>query len=300
MNSNFDHYKVFYQVAVSGNITEAAERLHVSQPAVTITIRKLENSLGCTLFTRSRSGVKLTADGQALFEKIGPACELIFSAELDFAGKKRQPKAHPELVGTINTTASEITAKLWLIPRLQSFREIYPNVSVNIEYRPTFSASNEFDFGKIDFAILNTPFEMRDSYKTIEVGSFHDVFVCGSAYKELIDRVVEISELAKYPLVLLVNGTSVRVFLHEYFSKHGLDIEPAYQFGSMGLLLSAIEHNLGVGTVAYEASLPEIKTGRVHQIKLADPLPPRKIVIVTSRERPLGLVASTFLSHVTD
>ena len=299
MDTNFEHYKVFYHAAICGSITDAAEKLHVSQPAVTMTIRKLEAALGCTLFTRSRAGVRLTHDGQALFERIAPACELIVSAELDFRGRGRSRETHPEIVGTISTVASEITAKLWLIPRLRTFRETYPNVSVNVDYYPSFSAGNEFDFGRIDFAILNTPFEMRDSYRTIEVGTFHDVFICGSAFKELVGRPVEVSELAQYPMVLLVNGTSVRVFLHEFFSKHGLDVEPAYQFGSMGLLLSAIEHNLGIGTVAYEASQAEIKTGRVHQITLADPLPPRKIVIVTSRERTLGLVASTFLSHLT-
>ena len=59
MDTNFEHYKVFYYVAKYGNLTKAAAVLKTSQPAVTRTIHNLENILGCRLFIRSKSGMKL-------------------------------------------------------------------------------------------------------------------------------------------------------------------------------------------------------------------------------------------------
>ena len=63
MDTNFEHYKVFYYVAKYGNLTKAAAVLKTSQPAVTRTIHNLENILGCRLFIRSKSGMKLTPEG---------------------------------------------------------------------------------------------------------------------------------------------------------------------------------------------------------------------------------------------
>ena len=60
MNANFEYYKVFYYVSKYENLTKAASVLKTSQPAVTRTIHNLENILGCRLFTRSKSGMKLT------------------------------------------------------------------------------------------------------------------------------------------------------------------------------------------------------------------------------------------------
>ncbi len=64
MNSNFEYYKVFYYVAKYENLTKASSVLKTSQPAVTRTIHNLENELGCRLFTRSKSGMKLTPEGR--------------------------------------------------------------------------------------------------------------------------------------------------------------------------------------------------------------------------------------------
>ena len=70
MNSNFEYYKVFYYVSKYENLTKAAAVLKTSQPAVTRTIHNLENVLGCRLFTRSKSGMKLTPEGKIFYEYV--------------------------------------------------------------------------------------------------------------------------------------------------------------------------------------------------------------------------------------
>ena len=68
MEQNLNHYKIFYEAAKAGNISKAADNLYISQPAVSKSITKLEQSLGQILFIRSKKGVKLTEEGKTLFE----------------------------------------------------------------------------------------------------------------------------------------------------------------------------------------------------------------------------------------
>lgn len=81
MDTNFEHYKVFYYVAKYGNLTKAAAVLKTSQPAVTRTIHNLENILGCRLFIRSKSGMKLTPEGNIFYEYIAAGCAQFFKGE---------------------------------------------------------------------------------------------------------------------------------------------------------------------------------------------------------------------------
>lgn len=68
---NLEYYRAFCTVAQTGNVTKAAELLCLSQPAVTRSIHRLEESLGCKLFTRVSRGVRLTVEGAALFFPCG-------------------------------------------------------------------------------------------------------------------------------------------------------------------------------------------------------------------------------------
>ena len=67
MNQNLSSYWIFYTVANAGNISKAAKELYISQPAISKSIQKLEENLGCKLFSRSSRGVVLTDEGQLLF-----------------------------------------------------------------------------------------------------------------------------------------------------------------------------------------------------------------------------------------
>ena len=70
MEQNLNYYKIFYEVAKNGNISKAAETLYISQPAVSKSITKLEQSLNHTLFIRSKKGVKLTEEGKTLYHHL--------------------------------------------------------------------------------------------------------------------------------------------------------------------------------------------------------------------------------------
>jgi DNA-binding transcriptional LysR family regulator len=77
MNISYDWYKIFYYVALYGNITAASKQLFISQPAVSQIIKQLENTLGCMLFVRTAKGVKLTDEGEVFYQYIARGIEQI-------------------------------------------------------------------------------------------------------------------------------------------------------------------------------------------------------------------------------
>ena len=81
MSNNMNLYYIFYEVAMTKNISKAASDLYISQPAISKAINRLESNLECKLFTRNSRGVVLTNEGEILFEQIKEAVEAIKEGE---------------------------------------------------------------------------------------------------------------------------------------------------------------------------------------------------------------------------
>ena len=88
MNINYDYYRIFYFVAKYGNISQAAKLLLNNQPNLTRTIKNLESELGCPLFSRTNRGMRLTPEGQKLYEHIKVAIEHIEAGEEEITESK--------------------------------------------------------------------------------------------------------------------------------------------------------------------------------------------------------------------
>ena len=120
MNVSFEYYKVFYHVARLGSITLAAKALFLSQPAVSKCIRQLEKVLGCALFYRMHKGMRLTPEGEVLYQYVAQACEQIAIGE-----KKIQAMLHLDW-GSIHIGSSDMIMHAFLLPYLERFHKDYP------------------------------------------------------------------------------------------------------------------------------------------------------------------------------
>ena len=128
MNVDLELYRVFYTVAKHKHMTKASEELHISQPAISQSIKKLEDQLGGTLFLRSNKGMELTEEGKMFYEYVKGALELINNAEKEFTSFKDLSK------GEIKIGCSTTLTKLVLIDSLKDFHIDYPNININITY----------------------------------------------------------------------------------------------------------------------------------------------------------------------
>jgi transcriptional regulatory protein len=149
MNVDLELYKVFYVVAKNKHMTRASEELHISQPAISQSIKKLEDQLGGTLFLRSNKGMELTEEGKMFYEYVKGALELIGNAENEFTSFKDLSK------GEIKVGCSTTLTKLILMDTLENFHKDYPNININIVNGLTSNLINDLKLGKLDFVIFN-------------------------------------------------------------------------------------------------------------------------------------------------
>lgn len=270
MNISYDWYKLFCCVAECRNITLAAEKLYISQPAVSQTIRQLEEAVGCQLFVRTPKGVKLTAEGQVLYRYASAGVTAFSEGERQLASMLRLDS------GEIRIGASDMTLEFCLLPFLERFHEKYPNVKIAITNNPTPNVLEALKQDKIDFAAVSEPVCCTD-FEVIPVREIRDIFICGSK-TDFFDQ-VKIADLIEN-LILLEENTSTRTFLSEEFRKRNLVAVPKFELATSPQIVGFAARNLGVGCVVADFAERALSLGTVREIKVEDPLPPRKICLV--------------------
>lgn len=288
MTASFEHYKIFYYVAKYGNLTRAANALMTSQPSVTYCIQNLEKMLGCKLFIRSRKGVTLTPDGELLYSYVAPACEQIMEGE---AKLQEQLGGEHEYV---NVGATQMAMLSYLVVRLHMFQEKYPQVKLNILNYNTQQTLGELKAGKIDMAVITTPFDSEKSFRVVKVKPFKSILVGGSEYQSYADRTMYLSELQELPLITLASGSTTYSLFQQFYRTCGLTMQPAIEVAALNLILPVILKNLGIGFVPEEFAKPYLDRGDIVEIKLYEKIPERDICIVSDTNRPLNAAAQKF------
>ena len=290
MNSNFEYYKIFYYVAKYDNLTKAATALKTSQPAVTRTIHKLEGELGCRLFTRSKTGMKLTPEGRTFYGYVAAGCAQFFKGENDLSNLISLEN------GTIYISATETALHCYLFQAMEEFNSLYPNVRFKILNNSTTESVNAVKEGKVDLAFVSANLQVAKPLRMKILRKYRDILIAGMRFEELKAGKEELSlkELVSYPWISLTAETITRRFLNEYFEKNGLTFAPDMELATTDMILPAVRHNLGLGFIPAEFADAELKSGQVFEIKVKEKLPERNIVLIYDMEYPQSIAAKEF------
>ena len=290
MNSNFEYYKIFYYVAKYENLTKAATALKTSQPAVTRTIHKLEGELGCRLFTRSKTGMKLTPEGRTFYGYVAAGCAQFFKGENDLSNLISLEN------GTIYISATETALHCYLFQAMEEFNSLYPNVRFKILNNSTTESVNAVKEGKVDLAFVSANLQVAKPLRMKILRKYRDILIAGIRFEELKAGKEELSlkELVSYPWISLTAETITRRFLNEYFEKNSLTFTPDMELATTDMILPAVRHNLGLGFIPAEFADAELKSGQVFEIKVKEKLPERNIILIYDMEYPQSIAAKEF------
>lgn len=281
MTINLDWYRVFHTVARLQNITRAAEELFISQPAVSQSIRHLEEGLGCPLFIRTPRGMKLTHEGETLYRHVGAGLE-----QLHLGEKKLKEQLDLDS-GEICVGASDMTLQFFLLPYLEKFHQLYPGIRIQVTNGPTPETIRLLAEGHIDFGAVTEPAEVeRDGVTLLPVGQVQDIFVAGTKYAALSHTPQPLSVLAGQPLICLENNSSTRQYLNGIFKTAGLRLNPEFELATSDLIVRFAERNLGIGCVVGDFAREAIEAGRIVPIDPEESIPPRHICIACNAAPP--------------
>ena len=278
MNIDFELYRIFYVVANHCNITKASEELSISQPAISKSIKNLEEQLGGQLFVRTKRGVVLTEEGKEFYNYIKQAIEYINNAENKFTDLINLE------TGCIKIGISTTLTKEFLLPYLEEFHSLYPKIDIQIITNLTSDLMPKLKNGLIDIVILNLNDKNYDNdIDIIKCKKINDCFVVNDEYKDLTLKEVSIKDLNNYPLILQAKGSNTREFLDNIARENGVVLKPNIELASYSLVVEFSKIGLGIGYVTKEYIKEEIKNKELYELKLKEKIPSRYIGIALSK-----------------
>ena len=291
ISENLEHYKIFNAAAECRNLSRAAEKLYMTQSAVSQAIRQLELSLSVTLFTRSRKGVELTEEGRLLYDYTSQAIELLNTAEKRIESRKELSE------GELRIGASDTISSHFLLDKLERFHSLYPKINLQVVNRVTNDTISLLKNGSLDIAFGNLPIndEQLEVRKCLDV---HDVFVCGSEFVANMKESYSSKELSDLPLILLEKKSNSRNYVDRIFSKSGLTLKPVFELGAHELLLQFAQINLGISCVIREFSQKYLDDRLVFELPAEEPLPERAIGCYYPKNIMLSPAAKKFLELI--
>lgn len=293
MAAKLEQYRIFKEVADTGNISGTAKKLYISQSAVSQSVKLLEEGLGVRLFSRTSRGVSLTAEGRLLYDYAAKALALLE------AGEERLAQTRELLTGELAIGANDTLTKYYLLPFLQAYHKRYPHIRVKICNGTSRKVLELLHTGQVDLAFATAPeddrpFVVRTCFNT------HQVFVAAPDYDCDFDRVYTLEEMSRFPLILLERTASSRRYLEEFFLRHGLKLEPEIELASHNLLLSLARIGLGVACVTEELSASSFQRGIIRKIQVEEEIPSRTVAMCTRRDSEPSAAARRFMEFVKE
>ena len=281
MNISLEYYKIFYYVAELGSFTQAAEKLCVSQPAVSQAVRMLEDSLGSELFLRGARGVKLTPEGKVLYSYVKRGYEYILLGENTFR------KMIDLVNGEIRIGASDMTLQYYLLPYLEVFHGKYPGIKVTVTNAPTPETLSNLREGIIDFGIISGPASEYADVRFTPVKKIRDIFVAGSQFAHLKGKKLPFQILEELPVICLESNTSTRAYLDRFLCENGVTLHPEFELATSDSIVQFARRNLGVGEYR--------KRGDIFSLEIEKEIPEREFLIAVSERSPVSKAAKELL-----
>lgn len=275
MNINLDLYRIFYIVAKNGSISAAANILFISQPAITFQIKKLEEQLGVSLFTRTKHGVLLTEEGKTLFNYVKNGIENIINGENAITNLKNLDS------GTIRIGVSTTICRYILMPHLEKFHKKYPKIDIQINNNLSNNLIKELRNGNLDILMLFKPSIDNKDLKIQELVDVQDIFVGNKKYFDLMQGKENLKVLEQYPLIFPSSPSNSRTYLNKYLKDNNSNLKPKLEVVSYNLIVDLIKAGFGIGYATKEFVSDEIKNKTLFEIKIKPSIQKRSIVIAT-------------------
>lgn len=292
MNVKLELYRVFCNVAKTESFSLAAQKLFMSQPAVSQSIKQLEEQLGLQLFNRTSKGVFLTTEGRTLYEYVESGISLIES------GERKILHINQLAYGELSIGVGDTISRYLLLPYLERFHQDYPEIKLKIINRTSLDTLSLLRLGKVDVAFVNLPVD-GDDIEVKKTFPVQDTFVVGRGLAHLALEPLTPREIAALPLILLERKSNSRLYVERFYLKNGAALNPEIELGSHDLLLEFARINLGVSCVIRQFAQHFLRTGELIELKQTIAVPRRNIALVCHKGMSLSPAAAKFFSLFT-
>ena len=286
---NIEQLKAVRTIYQRGSFSKAAHDLFITQPALSMQVRSLEDEIGEPLFKKAGRKKVITATGKLVLEHANSVI-----GELDSLNNALKALKGMDS-GEVTIAASDTVTRYLLINAIQIFSEKFPHIRIRISNKTTAEIGIMLNEGKTDIGIVTLPFSMK-GYEVSELYSYKYVAIT-SPWGALTNKSsIKIKELSRHHLLLLERGTKTRETIESRFNTSEIPQDQIMELGSVDVQKDMAKIGAGIAIVPDFSVTEEEETGRLNVTAIRD-LPINKLGII-SRSGKLSTTAMAFIAFL--
>lgn len=262
---NLNLYKIFYDVAQYGSVSLASKNLMISQPAISRSIKKLEEDLNVTLFYRTLNGMVLTEKGKELLGYVEEACNSLR------IGERTMMETNNLIKGKLAIGVPSHIASFYLFDKVNKFHKDYPNIEISIFNRCTAELIKLLENHDIDIVIDTSPIVGGEKELIIE-----ELMQCPHVFVTLVDNEINatsIKDLENVPLILPVSRSSHRKRLNEVALENKVELKNVVSLENTEMVQESVLQGNGVGYILKNCAQKNIDKGILKVLPIKEELP---------------------------
>ena len=292
MDLQVSHLRTLQAIAQHGSFSRAAQALRLTQPAVSMQVRHLEQALGLPLLERVGKRAFPTQAGQLLLTHADRALR-----ELE-AGVERVQALRGVVAGRVRLGTSASISIYLLPPALRRFRARYPETEVVVVTGNAAGITRAIVANELDVGIVSLPVRDRELVVT---PFFRDELVAIAPSEPVWRRMrtIEAPALAARPLILFEAGATLRRVIDGWFHRAGVAPRSPMELGNTEAIKKLVEAGLGLSVTSWFSVKSEARAGTLRAIRLTPPLE-RQIGLVRRRDKPRTPALDAFTAALDD
>ncbi len=285
--NRFQQLRGFCYAAASGSISKAARRMYLSQPAVSQQIQGLEHELSVKLFARCGSRMRLTHDGELLFDMARPLIEELEHLDEEFRQRRSDvDEGHIEVAAGLSTI-------LYFLPKhVEAFRRAHPRIEVRLQNVTGLEGLERLRTGLVDLAVgplMTVPADIE----FFPIVSYDPVVITCLGHPLARQAKLTLEAISRYPLILPPRNLSTWPMVDSTFKQHGLSYQVAMEVGGWEVIKKYVELGLGISIIIRIGITGE---ERLEVISAGDFFPNRTYGVVLRKGRILSPQARRFVN----
>ncbi|MFP4697934.1 MAG: LysR family transcriptional regulator [Eubacteriales bacterium] len=253
------HLKIFVTVCECNSMTIAAEKLFLTQPAVSLAISELETNYGIKLFDRISRKLYITDQGKQLLTYASQIVSIFDEME---KGVKDW-----DSIGTLRIGSSITIGNHLLMDYIKIFKSKYPNIKTKVIIDNSEKIENEILENKIDFALIEGIVH-NDQIKYENFMEDRLVLFCGTNHPLFQIKEIKIQDLPKYDFILREKGSGGREFFDSVMTINDINIKPLWESMSTQAIIRAVIEGFGLSVLPLLMIKKHLQNNEVHEIKI--------------------------------
>lgn len=245
---DYNLYKIFLYLFEEKSISKTANKLYVSQPAISYSLKELESQLGYTLFYRNSRGIEPTTEAKELYSYILTAFNILNDAE------ERLKNLNSLKVGSIRIGITSLDGFFCLSNYVVDFHKLFPGIKFEFIYKSCSELAKMLETRNLDIIVDTKSIISEKNVSKITLSKMRTCFCYNEMYFKDIS-IKNMAELQKYPLILPSSSSFFRQKLDEYMMEKNIKLDSILESDTSEAMLEMVRRGMGIGYLTEDVIL---------------------------------------------